>query len=277
MPPQPHRPTGSIFSRTIAARDLSTPYCSRLKAGSDEFVTEKYADQIADILAQWSAGSAPFSADVKAIDKVLTADFVGSSLLSVKTRRVRSGPPVEVEQHTFQGQRSLGRDPFLTELRSSLSAFVQHLTAEFQITSINAATLPILQTRVRYELVGTSRESLPRATRRRLGFGVGADASGKFLLQSWQALEETRSRSLRPVFADITAEALGRNPSYSAQLLRGTDYWRTVLDGACGIDIYGHNGVSVGDIDDDGFDDLYICQPAGLAEPPLSQSRRRNV
>ena len=31
-----------------------------------------------------------------------------------------------------------------------------------------------------------------------------------------------------------------------------------------GIDIYGHNGVSVADIDDDGFDDLYVCQPAGL-------------
>ena len=43
-----------------------------------------------------------------------------------------------------------------------------------------------------------------------------------------------------------------------------SDYWRTVLDVACGIDIYGHNGVSVGDIDNDGFDDLYICQPAGF-------------
>jgi tetratricopeptide (TPR) repeat protein/peroxiredoxin len=57
---------------------------------------------------------------------------------------------------------------------------------------------------------------------------------------------------------------LGSNSSYSAQLLHGADYWRTVLDGACGIDIYGHNGVSVGDIDGDGFDDLYVCQPAGL-------------
>ena len=47
-------------------------------------------------------------------------------------------------------------------------------------------------------------------------------------------------------------------------MLRGVDYWRTVLDGACGIDIYGHNGVSVGDIDNDGLDDLYVCQPAGL-------------
>jgi tetratricopeptide (TPR) repeat protein/thiol-disulfide isomerase/thioredoxin len=63
---------------------------------------------------------------------------------------------------------------------------------------------------------------------------------------------------------DGTAAALGNNSSYSAQLLLGVDHWRTVLDGACGIDVYGHNGISVADIDNDGFDDLYICQPAGL-------------
>jgi len=63
---------------------------------------------------------------------------------------------------------------------------------------------------------------------------------------------------------DVTTQVLGSNSSYSSQLLRGTDYWRSKLDGACGIDIYGHNGISVADIDGDGFDDLYICQPAGL-------------
>src|SRR6267378_2752152 len=79
-----------------------------------------------------------------------------------------------------------------------------------------------------------------------------------------QFVAETRSRSANPVYIDIAAQSLGSNPSYAAQLLPGADHWRTVLDGACGIDIYGHNGVSVADIDNDGFDDLYVCQPGGL-------------
>ncbi len=92
----------------------------------------------------------------------------------------------------------------------------------------------------------------------------GPDFTYPFRIRKWQALEETRSRAAAPIFADITASALSGISSYSSQLAHGSDYWRTVLDGACGIDIYGHNGVSVGDIDNDSFDDLYVCQPAGL-------------
>ena len=66
------------------------------------------------------------------------------------------------------------------------------------------------------------------------------------------------------MFIDVTAQALGHIDSYAGQMLRGSDYWRTVLDGACGIDVYGNNGVAAGDFDNDGFDDLYVCQPSGL-------------
>jgi len=45
-------------------------------------------------------------------------------------------------------------------------------------------------------------------------------------------------------------------------LLHGADYWRTILDGAVGVDVYSNNGVAVGDFDNDGFDDFYLCQPA---------------
>src|SRR5208283_4594293 len=146
-------------------------------------------------------------------------------------------------------------------------------TAEFQVTRIDADArlssstpqLPItLTTRVRYEFVGTG----PGFHReQRIGFWElewEATSSGSSLLRRWRTTEETRSRASSRFYSDITRQALGGNSSYGDQLLHGVDYWRTLLDGATGIDVYGHNGVSVGDIDGDGFDDLYVCQPAGL-------------
>ena len=80
----------------------------------------------------------------------------------------------------------------------------------------------------------------------------------------WEAGEETLSVAHGPVFIDVTHQALGATESYNKQMLRGADYWRTVLDGAIGVDVYSNNGVAVGDFDNDGFDDFYVCQPAGL-------------
>ncbi|MGH7968523.1 MAG: FG-GAP repeat domain-containing protein, partial [Limisphaerales bacterium] len=83
-------------------------------------------------------------------------------------------------------------------------------------------------------------------------------------ITSWSAEEETQVRAFAPMFLEITSQVLVGTQSYSEQLLPGTDYWRTVLDEACGMDVYGNNGIAAGDIDNDGFDDFYICQPSGL-------------
>jgi tetratricopeptide (TPR) repeat protein len=243
-------------------------------AGLDDFVSEKYHDRIAAILAKWRSGLLRSPQEVEAVEDILTADFAASSLLPVDSRLVRPGPPVEVHQNRFASQTSLGRDAFLWELRSCMSAFSKLVTVEFQVTNIaaspgfNSQPAPRLNTRVRYELVGTGHgfhlEQLVGYWDLEWESHPSSFALSEFKLRRWRALNETRSRSSSPIFRDMTATALGGNSSYSDQMLRGVDHWRTVLDGACGIDIYGHNGVSVADIDNDGFDDLYICQPAGL-------------
>jgi len=242
----------------------------KTQAGLDDFVTEQYAGKIAAIFAQWNSGLRRSPQDLKAVEKLLAPSFSGSSLRPAESRVVRPGPTIEARHNTFNPRAALDRDGFLQELRSSLRGFSKILTAEFQVTSIDAGSTPAapspgqLQTRVRYELVATGNGFYRE---QRVGYWQIAwekSASGEFRVRNWHTLDEMQSRSISPGYVDVTAAALGGNASYSSQLLHGTDYWRTVLDGACGIDVYGHNGVSIGDIDGDGYDDLYVCQPGGL-------------
>ena len=243
----------------------------KAQTGLDHFITEKYSDQISAILAEWSSSLLRSPQQLEAITKILAPGFSASSLRPAESRLVRRGPVLEIRHNKFASRATFGRDAFLTEFRSVMGVFSKVLTAEFQVTRIDAgisspaAHLPSrLLTEIRYDLVGTGLNSYREQRVGTWELEWEGSSGSQFLLKGWKSREETQSRSTSLIFADITAEAFGNSPSYSSQLLHGVDYWRTVLDGACGIDIYGHNGVSVGDIDNDGFDDVYICQPAGL-------------
>jgi tetratricopeptide (TPR) repeat protein len=233
-------------------------------AGLDNFVTEKYHDQLAVILDQWRANLLQHSDRTHAIEQVVAADFQGSSLKPSESRLLRTKAALEVRRLNFADERPIGREAFANELQEYLTDLPQILTSEFQITRIEEIAANRLVTAVRYELVGTGEGFFREQRVGQLQLTWHEASPGHFRLEQWQAIDETRSRSTSLIFSDVTRRALGHNSSYSAQLLHGVDFWRTVLDGACGIDIYGHNGVSVGDIDGDGFDDLYVCQPAGL-------------
>ncbi len=65
-------------------------------------------------------------------------------------------------------------------------------------------------------------------------------------------------------FREVTGTALATISPAREQLSRGVPYWAAALDPATGIDIYGNNGIAVGDIDGDGIDEIYVCQPGGL-------------
>ena len=201
----------------------------------------------------------------------MSPDFSGASPEPVTSEMARSDSIIEVSRLKFASQSSLGQQSFLRELCGSLGSFSQILTAEFQVTSIRALPAQAsseapttLDTSVHYEFVGTG-QSFHREQRVgdwQLAWDVLS--SGDVRLRRWQTMGETRSRSLQPMFSDQTARAFAGVASAVSQLGHGSDYWRTTIDGACGIDVYGHNGVSLADIDGDGLDDLYVCQPAGL-------------
>ncbi|HEY7098633.1 MAG TPA: FG-GAP-like repeat-containing protein [Terriglobales bacterium] len=235
----------------------------KVKTGSDDFISEKYAEEVAAVFDQWTTELKRSPTAFDSIKKALAPGFAGGKFAPVKSRTTRSGPVVQAELRDFSPELVLENKPFMVALQSWLEEFTEILTAEFQVTSIHVNGNS-LQTTVRYELVGRSKDIF-REQRTGEWFINWILAGGDQLtIRSWHGTEERRSAAAQQVFADVTAQYLGKNDSYQGQMLKGVDYWRTVLDGACGIDIYGHNGVSVADIDGDGLDDLYVCQPAGL-------------
>jgi hypothetical protein len=149
--------------------------------------------------------------------------------------------------------------------KGTLDRFAKRSLVELKIIASNRASEADAATtlRLRVELGG---ETAGRQRLSLLGHGTAAfvKRDGQWALQSFVPgpLREVTASS--PRFTDVTAKALGHNTSYRHQLALGLDAWRNALDEASGVDVYGHNGIAVGDYNGDGLEDLYVCQPAGL-------------
>jgi Flp pilus assembly protein TadD/peroxiredoxin len=252
----PHYPAKSALDEVLR----------RVPPGSDEFVTERYAYEIDLLLRDWSRALRASPQDSSTLAKSLDPAIASNSLTSAAETPLRSSYGIDCKRRRFGLQEVSGSENFLAQLRSWLGGFSQIVTAEFQITGIEEVTgSPLkLQLDIRYDLVGLLKEG-NREERVGTWTTEWRQASTRIWTATrWQATGETVSVASQPAFIDVTRQALGATDSYHQQLLPGVDHWRTVLDGACGIDVYGNNGLAAGDYDNDGFDDLYICQPAGL-------------
>jgi tetratricopeptide (TPR) repeat protein len=201
------------------------PVLAHIEAGSDEFPFEKQAQEIENRLA----------AMLHAKPLPLATGFRGAPSMPKRYTHIAEG----VSEAVF------GNDAWEPALAEWIRSLGQVRRARFFVLPGDI---------VRYEIAS------PGAYR--VGAWKQVWKGGK--LESWTPLSETLVTAPAPLFDDITAHSFAGVASFHEQLLKGNGWWRARLDAATGITVDGTNGVAVGDIDNDGWDEIYVCQTGGL-------------
>ncbi|MGK0186970.1 MAG: hypothetical protein ACI9R3_002755 [Verrucomicrobiales bacterium] len=94
-----------------------------------------------------------------------------------------------------------------------------------------------------------------------------ADSNGEQpRLVSISMLRIVQSELTKPeaMFEDIAGTVLGQNAAWNQQLRLGMNTWVRHIERTLNPDFLGYHGVAIADVNGDGLEDLYLCQPGGL-------------
>ena len=89
-------------------------------------------------------------------------------------------------------------------------------------------------------------------------------ANGPPKLSHLEVRDFERSIARQSWFADCSEAALGGNPDYGTQILRGMNHWLERIPFRAALNRMGTPGLALGDVNGDGLEDLYLCQEPGL-------------
>ncbi len=234
--------------------------------GSDDYPLERDAVEIEALLSDWGDAIKLSLENVATLSAFIDPQIDASPAETPTVEPVRTGFGIHTFRRSFAPASTRTRAQFVQHVREWLMAASTIHAAEFEVYGIELITQSpfTLRADIRYDLVLTTHAGTREERVGSWQTEWSRNDSHRLTARLWHFSEEKCAVVQGNAFVDITASAFADVDSYQSQLMHGSDYWRTMLDGAVGVDVYGNNGVAAGDFDGDGFDDVYICQPAGL-------------
>ena len=210
--------------------------------------------------------------DTDHVSKIVTEKFTTEGLLPIHSDKLEVDNDIKIKR-TFSIQSS-GTKNIYEGTMGALSAF-KHLAQSFAGATDQRFKFKIFRvsindkeitTRQYFALSGQTPEGIIEQNATwDIQWSKEKETHPKIssikLVDFEEVYVENRKEKL---FIDVTASVLDKNKSYKDQLLHGYPEFLASIENLFEFNFIGTPGIATGDINNDGLDDVYICQEQGL-------------
>lgn len=198
------------------------------------------------------------------LEERIAPEFKGTSLIPASEELAHSKGPLQSYRGAPKTGDSVTADSLGSEFDALLADYRSVDWAKFKVVGIEPRGQHAAVASLRLQVAGVTETGLRQQISVDWDTEWTQTPDGQWLLTAIRAGNSERSHSKVAAFEDVSEAAFGRNASFHQQLKFGTEVWRTRMDAASGMDVYGQQGLAVGDYDGDGLEDFYLTQPGGL-------------